>query len=771
MKVDVLVAEIGSTTTVVNAFHGLDGGRPVYLGQGQAPTSVLDGDVRIGLQSAVSDLCGKLGTESLEYREMLATSSAAGGLKMTVHGLVYDMTAKAAREAALGAGGILHYVTAGRLRRTDLAKIKEIRPNLILIAGGVDYGERDTAIANAEMIRSMNLKIPVVYAGNVENQEEMRLIFPEEEGEQLYIVENVYPKIDALNVEPCRKVIQDAFEQNITHAPGMEHVREMVTGPIIPTPGAVMECTKLLYEYLGDLIVLDVGGATTDLHSVTVESIGEEKLREQCREQGFSMEHALETYRAIPKTEEEVKLVELLTREAVVKAAERHAGRLRYIYGPSGRSTVAEGKDLTQVKYIVGTGGALTRLPHREEIMREITRCNESGMLLLPGEHAQILVDHDYIMASLGVLSKRYPQAAARLLEQSLGITFPARKAEEPVPVCNKELSLMIVTKGVCAYPPIVRMLTEHPGVDFLADSRIQNLKSYAAQARQAGKQTVLLRLSMPSEVSEVVEYADVSFQSELSTIRLLDEAAGRAGKRHNVVLMIDLGDLREGIFYEKEEEIFSTVAELLLLKHIRLYGLGTNLTCYGAIIPKNENLSLLVGLARKLEQRFHIRLPMVSGGNSSSIYLIEQGNLPEGINNLRLGESFLLGNDTAYGTRIPGTVGDALELEAEVIEIKEKPSLPVGEIGVDAFGHRPTYEDKGIMRRAIVAVGRQDVDTDSLQPRDPQIEILGGSSDHLLLDLTHCTTVYQVGDRIQFTLGYGSMLKAFTSPYVEKVI
>ena len=165
----------------------------------------------------------------------------------------------------------------------------------------------------------------------------------------------------------------------------------------------------------------------------------------------------------------------------------------------------------------------------------------------------------------------------------------------QKVPGCT----LMIVTKGVCAYPPIVRMLTEHPGVDFLADSRIQNLKSYAAQARQAGKQTVLLRLSMPSEVSEVVEYADVSFQSELSTIRLLDEAAGRAGKRHNVVLMIDLGDLREGIFYQKEEEIFSTVAEILLLKHIRLYGLGTNLTCYGAIIPKYENLSLLVGLAR----------------------------------------------------------------------------------------------------------------------------------------------------------------------------
>lgn len=475
MKIDVLVAEIGSTTTVVNAFHQLDGDQPLYLGQGQAPTSVLDGDVRIGLRDAVKDLCRKLGTESIEYGEMLATSSAAGGLKMTVHGLVYDMTAKAAKEAALGAGAILHYITAGRLRRTDLARIREIGPNLILLAGGVDYGERDTAIHNAEMIRSMGLKVPVIYAGNIENQEEMKLIFPEEEGEQLYLVDNVYPKIDDLNVEPCRRVIQDAFEQNITHAPGMEHVREMVTGPIIPTPGAVMECTKLLYEYLGNLIVLDVGGATTDLHSVStesdqvarimispepkakrtvegdlgvyvnrwkvIESIGEETLREQCREQGFSMDHALDTYQAIPKTEEEIKLVELLTREAVLKAAERHAGKLRYVYGPSGRSTVAEGKDLTQVKYIVGTGGALTRLPHREDIMREIARHNESGMLLLPGKHAQVLVDHDYIMASLGVLSKKHPKAAARLLEQSLGITFPEQKQEEPEPVCSRELS------------------------------------------------------------------------------------------------------------------------------------------------------------------------------------------------------------------------------------------------------------------------------------------------------------------------------------------
>jgi len=176
MKVDVLVAEIGSTTTVVNAFTDLGTDNPVFWGQGQAPTSVLEGDVRVGLQGAIDDLCRNKGIDKLEYGEMLATSSAAGGLKMTVHGLVYDMTAKAAKEAALGAGGIIHNITAGRLRRTDIAKIKEINPNLILIAGGVDFGERDTALDNAELIRAMGLKIPVIYAGNVENQEEMKLI-------------------------------------------------------------------------------------------------------------------------------------------------------------------------------------------------------------------------------------------------------------------------------------------------------------------------------------------------------------------------------------------------------------------------------------------------------------------------------------------------------------------------------------------------------------------------------------------------------------------
>ncbi len=452
MKIDILVAEIGSTTTVINAFHQIHTENPEFWGQGQAPTSVLDGDVRIGLKAAIEDLCRKKGVDALTYDEMLATSSAAGGLKMTVHGLVYDMTAKAAKEAALGAGAIIHNVTAGRLRRTDLEKIKEIQPNLILIAGGVDYGERDTAIYNAELIRNMGLSVPVIYGGNVENQEEMKLIFDEGSMMKLYLVENVYPKIDELNVEPARKVIQDAFEEHITQAPGMEHVRDMVNGPIIPTPGAVMEATKLLYECIGNLVVIDVGGATTDLHSVSEDSdqigrilispepkakrtvegdlgvyvnrqnivnvIGKEKLQEELT--NIDLDKIIETYKVIPKTEEEIVFVERLTKEAVLKAVERHAGRIRYVYGPSGRTTLAEGKDLTQVKYIVGTGGALTRLPHRKEIMKLIARHNDTGLLLFPGEHAEVLVDNDYIMASLGVLSRKYKNAAIKLLEKSL---------------------------------------------------------------------------------------------------------------------------------------------------------------------------------------------------------------------------------------------------------------------------------------------------------------------------------------------------------------
>ncbi|MEA4963490.1 GlmL-related ornithine degradation protein [Lutispora sp.] len=450
MKIDVLVAEIGSTTTVINAFRGIGSPCPEFLGQGQAPTSVLAGDVTVGLKGAIDDLKYNLKAHDIIYDEMLATSSAAGGLRMTVHGLVYDMTVRAAKEAALGAGGIIKMVTSGKLRRTDLKKVKDINPNIILIAGGVDYGERETALYNMEQLVSLGLDIPIIYAGNVENQEEAAEIC-EDAGVKLYLVDNVYPKVDILNVEPTRKVIQDVFEEHIIHAPGMSTVREMVTGPIIPTPGAVMEAAKLLKDELGDLVIFDVGGATTDVHSVTegseeinkmlispepyakrtvegdlgvfvninhiVEKIGLEELKDE-----FSnLEELIENAKPIPETEEEKRFIERLTKEAVLTALERHAGTLRYIYGPTGKKTIAEGKDLTNIKYIIGTGGALTRLPNRVEILKSAAD-DGRGLELYPGSDTQVLIDNHYIFASLGVLSKKYPEDALKLMKNSLNI-------------------------------------------------------------------------------------------------------------------------------------------------------------------------------------------------------------------------------------------------------------------------------------------------------------------------------------------------------------
>ena len=321
-----------------------------------------------------------------------------------------------------------------------------------------------------------------------------------------------------------------------------------------------------------------------------------------------------------------------------------------------------------------------------------------------------------------------------------------------------------IVTKSFTADRKTVEAVVQQ-GVDFLADARIENIKGYA----DLGVPTLLLRITQPCEVEEVIRYASISLNSELSTIRKMSEEAKKQGKTHKIVLMVDLGDLREGIFFENEEEILSTAEEIYRLDNIELYGLGVNLTCYGAVIPKKDNLSILVELARKIEDKLGIKLPMISGGNSSSIYLIDKGELPEGITSLRIGEAFVLGNETAYGQKIEGTVDDAVILQAQLVEVKNKPTLPIGEIGKDAFGQVPYYEDLGIAKRGILALGKQDTDLDSMIPLDEKVSIMGGSSDHTIVNLTNSDTDYQVGDIVEFKLGYGALLKLFTSKYVDR--
>ena len=457
MEIEYLIAEIGSTTTIINAFNknSIDSSLE-FIGQGQSPTTVIEGDVTIGLEKALKNLCQNLGVENVEYKKMLATSSAAGGLKMSVHGLVYDMTVKAAKEAALGAGANLNFLTVGKLSRFDLKKLIELKPNIILLAGGVNYGERETSIFNAQKIAELPIDIPVIYAGNITCQEEIQFIFEEAgKAEQLCIVDNVYPKIDELNIEPVRKKIQEVFEQNIVHAPGMDKIRKMVNGHIMPTPGAVMLATEVLYEKIGDTMTLDVGGATTDVSSATngseninlilqnpeplfkrtvegdlgcyvskrnvIQLVGIEKMAKALSIGEDKAQELLENLPPIPKNEEQIRVAEFLALEAVMTSVYRHAGELKIIFNGV-QKKAATGKDLTAIKYIVGTGGALTRLPKRVKILEEILKSNRVDKLL-PKEGVKILIDNHYIMASAGVLSLVDKEGTMGLLEKSFNFT------------------------------------------------------------------------------------------------------------------------------------------------------------------------------------------------------------------------------------------------------------------------------------------------------------------------------------------------------------
>ncbi|HEY8365144.1 MAG TPA: alanine racemase, partial [Haloplasmataceae bacterium] len=263
-----------------------------------------------------------------------------------------------------------------------------------------------------------------------------------------------------------------------------------------------------------------------------------------------------------------------------------------------------------------------------------------------------------------------------------------------------------------------------------------------------------------------VVKYCDISLNSELKTIMALNKTAEKLNKVHEIILMFDLGDLREGIWFESD--YLSIIDKILKLENIELVGIGTNLTCYGSIIPTYNNLSILVKIKEKIESTFNMKLKIVSGGNSSSLHLLFKKEMPIGINSLRIGEAFYLGRETAYETNLDFCFQDVFTLKAQIIELKTKPSLPFGERGVDAFGQKVEYEDKGLMKRAILGIGKQDVYHTNIWPIDDRINILGSSSDHLILDVTQAN--YQLGDIIDFRMGYGGLLQLMTSNYIRKV-
>nr|WP_300002334.1 ornithine racemase Orr [Tissierella sp.] len=324
-------------------------------------------------------------------------------------------------------------------------------------------------------------------------------------------------------------------------------------------------------------------------------------------------------------------------------------------------------------------------------------------------------------------------------------------------------IAVVGVTKGVCAQKEIVESFIKG-GVKFLGDSRIENLISLA----KYDIPKMMLRLPMISEADKIVKYTDLSLNSEIDTIRALDKAALRAGKIHGIILMIDLGDLREGYYYEKN--LLRTVELVCQMENVKVTGLGTNLTCFGAVIPEDSSMITLERLSREINDKLNLDIEIISGGNSSTLHLLEKGKI-KGINNLRLGESLLLGKETAYNTQINGTSSAGFILEAEIIERKSKPSMPVGKIGLDAFGDVPVFIDKGLRTKLICAIGKQDVKVESLIAMDKDLKILGASSDHLIIDSTDSSLEYKVGDIVSFHLGYSGILSSMTSKYIKKII
>lgn len=321
------------------------------------------------------------------------------------------------------------------------------------------------------------------------------------------------------------------------------------------------------------------------------------------------------------------------------------------------------------------------------------------------------------------------------------------------------------VTKVMGAHPAILHAL-ERAGADMIADSRILNLQSIANTGLTLP--VMLLRSPAPSRVVDVIRSADYSLNSSLETIELLSKAAQLLKHSHKVIVMVDVGDLREGIWPDR---LVSVIREAARYPRIEIVGLGTNLACYGGVIPTTENMQMLVELRDACRMATGLPLDILSGGNSANLPLLASGGMPKEINHFRIGEAITLGRNVLDRSPWPGTRQDTLRVVAEVVEVECKPSVPIGMRAQDAFGGHVDFVDRGIRKRALCNIGRQDIMVDGVTPEDDGIVVLGGSSDHLVLDVEDARHNVHVGDEIAFFPSYGSLLTATTSPYVQKVV
>ena len=323
----------------------------------------------------------------------------------------------------------------------------------------------------------------------------------------------------------------------------------------------------------------------------------------------------------------------------------------------------------------------------------------------------------------------------------------------------RRNISVTAVTKAMLGAPELGRVLCS-AGATALGDSRIENIERMRDDGIDAPM--LLLRSPSPSQIDRVVRAGVMSANTETQVLTAIASAARRIGRVHDVMLMVELGDLREGVMPEKLNE---TVRHVLGLRNLRLRGIGTNLACRNGVEPSNENMGELSGLVDSVENVFGIEIEIVSGGNSANLDWSLGQNETGRINNLRLGESILLGREPLHRQPIAGLHTDAVALVAEVIESKRKPTKPRGLSSQNSFGETPDIEDRGVIWQTILAVGRQDTETTDLATPDG-VSILAASSDHLI---TETQDMMSPGDELRFEPGYSALLRSMTSPFVAK--
>ncbi|HIL22516.1 MAG TPA: alanine/ornithine racemase family PLP-dependent enzyme [Alcanivorax sp.] len=324
----------------------------------------------------------------------------------------------------------------------------------------------------------------------------------------------------------------------------------------------------------------------------------------------------------------------------------------------------------------------------------------------------------------------------------------------------DRGIAVTGITKAALGSLDIAKAMLR-AGMSGLGDSRIENIEAMRQQRISAP--IMLIRSPMLSQVNRVVRNADISFNTELSVVRRLSAAAEEAERSHGIVLMVELGDLREGIL---PEDLVSTAREVMRLPNLELTGIGTNLACHSGMTPDADNMGALSALADRVEAELDVKLVLISGGNSANLDWALSKSATGRINHLRLGEAILLGCEPLHREPVDGLHTDAITLVAEVIESKTKPSLPWGTLAETAFGGDVISIDSGAMARAILAVGEQDLDPDGLLPPEG-LTILGASGDHLLLDCGKQRL--RVGDEVRFGVNYSALVRAMTSPFVEK--